>query len=423
MCRWWRLAPPRILAMAQTEEVAQPVIRLPEERPSPLKALFRHEAVRDALSIWLLTRALFVLLTYFGVILFSSTLHGPHPSFIHQLLPRWSQWDAQWYVNIARRGYAWRNPAGTSPTAFFPLYPMLIRAVVALTHRSYETAALVISNLAFFGALIYLWLLANRELGRERAHRTILYVAVFPTALFFFAGYTESLFLLLTVASFYHIRRHDWLLAGLLGGLASATRVTGILLVLPYAFEYARGVDFSWRRIDLRTIWILLIPVGLIAFMLYLNGTVHDSLAFTHDQAAWQKIFTPRLWAGILESLRQIFVVEPKASFLEAHNILNLSVAFLFLAWSYFAARRFGLTYGLYLLGFWILTLSTPAMAGGYPVPLISLSRYVLSLFPVFMYMAMLGDRRGFHEGYLVVSTAMLGLLTVQFLNPPGWVI
>jgi hypothetical protein len=375
------------------------------------------------LGVFLLSRLLFVLLTYFGVVLFRSVLHGPHPSFAHDLLRAWNQWDANWYADIARRGYDWTKPVGTGPAAFFPLFPLLIRAGVIVTHRSYETVALLISNTAFVGALIYLWKLSRWELNAAVAGRAILYIAVFPTALFFFAGYSESLFLLLTVGCFYHLRRRDWLAAGLLGGLASATRVTGVLLVLPFAYEYLRDANFSLRRaFRLDVLGLILVPAGLLAFMLYLSRTLGDPMAFDRYQAAWQKITTPFLWSGFLESLRQIVLVQPSASFYEAHNVINVVLGGLFLGWSVMAARRLPLGYGLYLLGFWVTTLSTPAMAGGYPVPLISLSRYVLSLFPVFMYAGILGRSRSFHDACLVLSVGMLSLLTVQFING-GWVI
>ncbi len=418
--------------MAQPETIIdareQPVrVTIRPDVVARSRAFLVSPAVRESLGVWILTRALFGLLTYFGVILFNSTLHGAHPAFLHQLLPAWQNaknhgWDTSWYTDIAQRGYAWRKAAGTSPAAFFPLYPLLIRAFVTVSHRSYLTAALVISNLAFFAALIYLWRLTVLEAGREVAGRTILYIAIFPTALFFFAGYTESLFLFLTVACFFHLRREEWLLAGIFGALASATRVTGVLLVLPLLYEYARSRDFDYRRVDFNVIAVLLVPAGLLAFMLYLNGTVGDALAFTHNQAAWQKVFTWKLWSGILESIRQIVSVQPRASFYQAHNIINLGIGLLFLVWSYFAARRLPTAYGLYLAAFWLVTLASPALAGGYPVPLISLSRYVLSLFPVFIYMAMLGQRRSFHDAYMVVSVGLLSLLTLQFLTG-GWVV
>jgi hypothetical protein len=386
-------------------------------------------ALRESAAVWLLTRALLLLVTYVAYVLFNTVLPGghpvligSHPSFLHQLLPAWDRWDARWYTDIARRGYDWKKAVGTGPAAFFPLYPLLIRAVVLVMHRSYQISALLVANVCFLGALIYLWRLSAWETSRDVAWRTILYICVFPTAFFFFAGYTESLFLLLTVAAFYHLRRREWLLAGLLAGLASATRVTGVLLALPFLYEYARSCDFSIRRAGWDGLSIALVPAGLIAFMVYLQAVVGDALALTRYQEAWQKIFTLRLWAGIAESVRQIVVVQPAASFLQVENAINLGIGLLFLVLTVFAVRRLPLSYGLYLAAFWLVTLSSPAMAGGYPVPLVSLSRYVLSLFPIFLYLGMLGARRGFHDVYLVLSVGLLAVLTAQFVTG-GWIV
>ncbi|HEX8917075.1 MAG TPA: mannosyltransferase family protein [Chloroflexota bacterium] len=390
---------------------------------SRLRAAALEPSLREPLTIWLLTRALFLVLTYFGVILYGQVFSQPHPTQLHQLLPSWDRWDTVWYIDIARRGYAWHRPGvSTSPTAFFPLYPLLIRAGVALTHRSYLAVALAVSNLALLPALIYLWKLVAWERHSAAARRTVLYITVFPTALFFFAGYTESLYLLLTVASFYHLRRRDWLLAGVFGGLAAATRVTGVLLLVPLAYEYARDRNFTIRRMDWWALSLTLVPAGLAAFMIYLGHTVNDPLAFSHHQEGWQKIFTWRLWAGFLETIRQIALVQPRASFFEAHNVLNGALGALSLVASVLAARRLPAAYGLFLLAFWVVTLSSPAMAGGYPVPLVSLSRYVLTLFPLFIYLGILGTRRTINDSYLVPATALLSLLTVQFIHG-GWVV
>jgi hypothetical protein len=415
---------------------------LAPERAVPAVRRFSYPSLRASLvawlsspdfrvpfSIWTLTRLLFLLLTYFGVVLFNSVLHGPHPSFVHSLLPAWQNpishggWDTQWYINIAQKGYDWKNPAGTTPAAFFPLYPLLIRAVVEITHRSWLIAALTVSNLSFLGALLYLWRLTAWEFDAAVARRTVLYIAVFPTALFFFAGYSESLFLFLTVGAVFHLRRKQWLAAGCFAALASATRVTGVLLILPFAYEYARAHNFELRRmVAPRLIGLLLVPAGLVAFMVYLKVSVGDPIAFSHGQAAWQKILTLKLWAGFEESARQIMSVQPQASFYQAHNLINVVIGGTFLLATVLAARRLPASYTAYSVGFWLVTLSSPATAGGYPVPLISLSRYVLTLFPIFMYFGLLGRERVLHDGYLVLCTAMLSLFTVQFLIG-GWII
>ena len=115
--------------------------------------------------------------------------------------------------------------------------------------------------------------------------------------------------------------------------------------------------------------------------------------------------------------MRQIFVVQAPASFYQAHNLINAGLGGLFLIWTWFAARRLPVSYTLYLAAFWLMTLTSPAMYAGYPVPLVSLARYILSLFPIFMYMGILGRRRQFHDAYLVLSVGILALLTLQFVG------
>src|SRR5579884_2321365 len=253
--------------MSVAELEPPPVVRVAPRRNALL--VWLRAGSPESGKMFVLTRALFVLLTYFGVILHGN-FQSAHPSLIHSLLPAWNQWDTKWYVEIAQRGYGWTKSAGTGPAAFFPLYPLLIKVTVLVTHRSYLVASLLVSNAAFFLALLYLWKLTRWETDSPTANRTILYIAVFPTALFFFAGYTESLFLLLTVATFYHLRRGDWITAGTFGSLASATRVGGVLLVLPFAYEYGRSINFDVRRLGRGAIGLLLVPAGVVAFMVYL---------------------------------------------------------------------------------------------------------------------------------------------------------
>jgi hypothetical protein len=156
--------------------------------------------------------------------------------------------------------------------------------------------------------------------------------------------------------------------------------------------------------------------------MLYLQRAVGDPIAFSHGQEAWQKILTLKLWAGFAETVRQVVSVQPPASFYEAHNLINGGIGLIFLIASVLAARRLPASYSLYVAAFWVVTLASPAMAGGYPVPLISLSRYVLTLFPVFMYFGLLGRRRDAHDAYVVLSAGLLSLFTVQFLIG-GWIV
>ena len=166
--------------------------------------------------------------------------------------------------------------------AFFPVYPILIsffskpNPYDLLTSLVNSTLwGLIISNVAFVLALIYLWELVREDFSQKIAYLTIILLLIFPTSFYFGAVYNESLFLLLSVLSFYSARRGNWFTAGVFGLVASATRVFGILLFPALLIEaYQQKVSFS------KILWICLIPLGLGVYMWYLNATIGDPLAF-----------------------------------------------------------------------------------------------------------------------------------------------
>src|SRR5207249_1898103 len=145
---------------------------------------------------------------------------------IHNLFTSWERFDGLWFLRIATKGYV----NGDGSAAFFPLYPLAIRAVSFLIGGHPFAASLIVSNLAFLAALLVLYFLTSSELSQSAARKAVMYISVFPTAFFFLAPYSESLFLLLSVSSFWAARRRKWPLAALLGALAAATRSLGILI-------------------------------------------------------------------------------------------------------------------------------------------------------------------------------------------------
>jgi hypothetical protein len=165
-----------------------------------------NATVRDVLITFVVTRIpLFVIAEIAWVTIGQRA--GTHVSeSANPLLAVWGRWDAVHYLNIAREGYH-----GTE-MAFFPLYPTLISLLARIVGNQL-IAGLLISNLALFFGLLYFYKLVEHQYNREVAHRATFYISIFPTAIFFSAVYTESLFFALTVASFYYIREHKWLTA------------------------------------------------------------------------------------------------------------------------------------------------------------------------------------------------------------------
>ena len=180
-------------------------------------------SVAPAIWLFLASRAVIWALAVVAVVVFDGALNARRGEWdsarLHDLgvaVDVWARWDSDWFLRIAEHGYSWPS----STPAFFPLYPLLVAAFgwVLLGHT--VLAGVLVSLVAGAAAFGLLYQLALERLGEEVARRTVLFLAVAPTSLFFGAVYSESLFLLLTVASFVAAERGRFWQAGVAGGLA-----------------------------------------------------------------------------------------------------------------------------------------------------------------------------------------------------------
>ena len=290
-----------------------------------------------------------------------------------------AQWDAGWFVRIARHGYDTEQSA-----AFFPLYPLVVRAV-AVVLRSEVAAGVVVSLASAAGAAALLY-----RLTRSRA--AVLLLALYPVAYVFTSIYSDALFLCLAIASFLAAVRGRSLAAGVLGGLAVATRLLGLAL-LPAL------IVLLWKRGRPRLAPLLLLPAALGAYMLYLHEHFGDAPAFSHAEGVFWLRHTPALgpltglWSATHsaeQGLAQLVLHLPANGVYgkpEQFAIWNL-VQFLLLlaaAWlTWLAWRELGAAYGLYSLATLLIVLSSPAAV----VPLVSLPRFLLADFPLFVVLA-----------------------------------
>lgn len=346
-----------------------------------------------------------------------------------------ARWDAVWYLQIAHSGYTALVGGVGDQAAFFPLYPLLVHIAAGFSGSGAVAllAAYAISLAAFFGALIVLYRLVELELGRAYARPALLLLAFFPTSLFFGAPYTESLFLLLSIGSFYAGRTGRWAWAGALAALASATRPVGIALVVPLVLMYLYGPRSdrapvaSGGRLRPRyavgrdLLWIALAPLGLMAFSAFLTGRYGDPLAFLHFQQARAHHFTIP-FAGVFsgtvaafDSVRYLVFDVHSAAHYGAMGARNLML-FGFLVFGVVATvgvfRRLPLAYGAYVLANLALPLTFPAHD---IAPLDSLNRYLVVLFPIFMWLALAARRRGRLPIWLGSFAVLLAVFSGMF--------
>jgi Gpi18-like mannosyltransferase len=332
-----------------------------------------------------------------------------------EFLRVWQHWDAARYISIADHGY---RPEVESDVAFFPLYPMLVRAANFVLPQGTLTAALVVANVFAFLALLMLHRLTNHELGEEVADRTVFYLVAFPLAFFLVAPYNHSLFVFLAVASLYAMRRGNWWIAGALGGLATGTRSAGIVLVLVFAYEYLRQHGCGWKRPQ--ALAILLVPTGLIAFCLFTWRYFGDPLAFSHVQQIWHKQ-TDWPWMSIWYTMQEMLKYP---TVLDQHVIINavdlaavLGVLLLLVLglvgpWKLRPDQRYILLYGF---GIILIPLLVPARP--FDTPMVSVARYVLDAAPLFMMLGIFGRSKAFDRLYLLPAIAMQALLLAIFMH------
>ena len=258
----------------------------------------RWPGVRDLAFILGLLVVTRIALTAIGIFMHAVWLHQPLVT-LDDFTNVWNIWDGHLYVDIARDGYSATplNEAGMANYAFFPLYPLLI-SLVASVVGNYAIAGLIVSNVCLIVACVYIYRYVSLDTDADQgtARRAVKYLILFPMAFLFSAVLTESLFVALSIACLYYARRGNWLIAGLLGFLVPLTRLPGLAILVPMAYEYLRQ-HVSWRadtRLpDVRgllkpAMLALLLPIlGLGAWAAYNYYLLGDLLGFIHIQSTW----------------------------------------------------------------------------------------------------------------------------------------
>lgn len=341
------------------------------------------------------------------------------------LLNPWAHWDGVWFIKIATSGYA--SDGGS--TAFFPLLPSLLRYGGVLFAGNLVITGIVISLACFGGSLWLLYRLVRQDFGEQVASRSVVYLALAPVTFFFQAVYTESLFLLLTLACFVFAREGRLRLAGLAGLLAVLTRSTGVLLLIPMTYYYYQQRGWQWRRTDSHVANLLMIPEGLLIWMTYLSVAFGNPLSFAGAQTQWARaLATPNytigrgLTAAVDGVVRFLTTDYGALSFSiptqwgeldrAASNIIafaSLVIAGLLL---WYGARRLPPAYSWFALASVLFPLFFPANS----IPLMSFPRFALTIFPLYISLALFTQQRQWaHVTVIAGGLILLTLLTVKF--------
>ncbi len=319
------------------------------------------------------------------------------------------RWDSGWYGSVIQHGYQVR--AGENNIAFFPLYPLLVRlAVGPFSMRWMYLTGVLVTNLALVLALFAVWLYADSFGGRGVARRAMLLLAMFPASFFFSAAYSESVFLMVAAWTLLFLRRDRFALAGATGFFAALARPPGLYVGLPFLIDAWQRGRPGFAGIARRLAWITLIPAGLGVFMLYLWWKFEDPLLFLSAQEAWNH--ARAFPAFSLADSIQLMIAREGTNVAQFMNVINTAAAIMAIVLGVALLRR-NLAGALFVLAGVLAPLTFPIEGS----PSISLARYVVVLFPMFVPLARWASRRWVMIPLALVFVPLQLLMAALFIR------
>lgn len=393
---WWR--PVALFALAA---LVRHALARHEPLPARLAAgaarWWRSADARTVLPIHLSSRLGVLLIGFAAVILigFPPEASSRWRIYDNDLLDLPARWDAGWYMGIANTGYSYASDSTAQyqqNIAFFPAYPMAMRALSPLFGRHTLWTGVLISIVAFYFALVYLLRLARSELGHEdQAVAVVALTATYPFAVFYSATYTEAFYLLTLVGAVYHFRHNQLWRAAFWGFLCGLTRppgsflslVLGLMAIAPMwsapRWKPVLPPPGGWPAIGARLLAAAAPGFGMLAFSAFIYQLTGNAFQWTMQNAAWGRVYRSLdsiLWDRVTfiasHGLYEYVSVQTIDLFYSLAVLLCLAAV-----WPIY--RRFGLPYAVLI----ILNLLPPMSAGG----MLSMGRVTSVLFPVFLWL------------------------------------
>jgi hypothetical protein len=365
-------------------------------------------ADRDFLwrAVWMAVgvRVGLLLVAYVTGVLYIGRENASFLEVLHETLNRW---DAPHYLHLAEVGYR-AHGEDRLFLVFFPLYPAMVRLVnFAVGHLL--MSALLVSFVASIAAGYCLQAMVRLDADDGEAVRGLWYFSLFPTAFFLAVPYSEALFMATVLASFLAARRGHWLFSGVFGLLACATRLHGLALVPALAVE---AIHTERRQAAGRAWPLILVPMGFVVYLLINWVVLRDPFAWVAIQGEhWQHL--PRLpWQTFLHSFERLLADPPGAYRTAVHEAVVVTTMFAVLV-LVAAARWLRPSYQVYA---W----SSMLMLAGATFQ-ISLPRYMLAVFPLFVALARWGRQPALHHVFLAASAVFMGGLFVMYASRWGF--
>lgn len=394
-------------------------------RPAMRRCLHRLRIWSDKHEDWLFASAGVILLRMwyaalgtYAVLTSPNWNPGTEESLYHGLGPistdgfgvflaPWQRWDAIWYQRIASMGYSPDDASGS----FFPLFPVLMRAVGTALDGNLILAGMVICTIAMLFAFVLLYRLSAKVGDSDTAKRAVIYWAIFPTSFYLFGGYAESVLAVCALAAIYFARRKNWWGAGIAAGATTLSRPVGFLVVIPAIIE-AMQQSSAWRsRVRILFPVLLGVTLAMGAWMLYLQLAFKDAMLWVHAEEAWNRVFVIP-GQTILLTIQYILGDRPQLG----NNILDLTLTTIVLGAIIAGARKLPLSYTAYALAMLIIPLSSYALAGPWQaMPMAAGARRAILAIPAFIVLGKLVRGRWLQPTWITISLGFQALCFVEF--------
>ena len=355
-----------------------------------LESSLLHRAIIVSLSIVIMMRLWFAI---WGVAIIQASGSGwepnklvahsrytSDPEGVGRLFSPWQRWDAQYYLRIADDGYS----SDDATPSFFPLFPVLMRLVAAVTGQNSLFGSLVVCTIATFWALVFLYLLAADLIDETTARYSVIYWVIFPTGYYLFGGYAEPILVACALSSLYFARQQRWWLAGVFAIGATLARPVGFLIVVPLVIEGWLAGQSLRKRLTILIPMAGAIVIAMGTWMLYLHIAFNDALLWVHaEEATWHRVFVI-LGQTVFWTIQNIAVGRGPTMTNVIDLILTCIVAVaLVMAW-----RKLPLSFAVYGVLMVLVPLLNYAQGVFTLMPMAAAGRRALVIFPAFIGLA-----------------------------------
>lgn len=355
------------------------------------------------------------LIVYFVGYLYAVQALDLKTGFFESFDSLWNKWDSNHYLNLAQNGYS-NFGENAKLIVFYPLYSFLV-GIVAKIFGNYLFAGVIVSDLFLGIGCYYLYKIVSIDFDEGTAMRSIKYMLIYPFSFFFGIAYTESIFVALSIMTLYYMRKNKWIAVGICGFFASLTKNQGIILIIPAIMEYMLSCQIftelkkknyinAIRSFFTKGIYIFMIPLGTFVYFL-INKIMFGSWK---EFIVYQKKYFNNSFGNVFENLKWITqsAISPDDAFKLTYWIPCVLSFLLVVFLIFHSIGKLRVSYSAYMLIFLLVSFS--------PSWLLSGSRYILSLVPIYICLSVLTKRKELDIIITCTSSLMLGFYTLAFL-------